>query len=458
MAPSIPSSAAYPKAQHDDESTESESEEYGDWKYSKSSRATKKDGAGGGARKSAARNHHAVVDNVNGRHPARNRPGISNSSESNVIDLVSDDDSGLPSTANNTKPAARSSTTLPSLPITGTKNYDSHDSPKSTLKDLKKSPSEAMASSTDDEQYDSEQESYESLTVASAASTPNASGCKPDAKKVWTDGCLRPTHITKKPDGTYTQPQGRPPYGFVWDAQRGLYVPTREARSSTFYGSAIRSGEQKSPAITKNTESRTTRANNRKRAAESSKIGDSPVSIANVRKKPPTEGLNSSTDEEEEGKETTDRNEERKRRWTDDGCLRPTKENRKKAHDGSYIRPPGRCPEGMTWDPQRGVYAPVRPQKRHRADTSSPVSPPGSSRAVAMSSESEHVEEDEEPGAKLGTRVHAKFTDGDWYWATIVDIKGGPNDTSKRYSVRFSSLLLLLIDVDPLTSFACLFM
>lgn len=49
--------------------------------------------------------------------------------------------------------------------------------------------------------------------------------------------------------------------------------------------------------------------------------------------------------------------EERKRRRTQDGCLRPHREPILK-EDGTFSKPKGRVPQGMTWDPIRGLYAP----------------------------------------------------------------------------------------------------
>jgi len=121
------------------------------------------------------------------------------------------------------------------------------------------------------------------------------------------DGCLLPAREPKQnEDGTYSKPVGRVPQGMVWDVRRGLFAPTHKT-------AAVETKPVKKQAI-------------------ATPIGQAP-------------------------KRKSETSEDRKKRKTDDGCLRPAREPKRNA-DGTYIRPCGRVPVNMTWDETRGVFAP----------------------------------------------------------------------------------------------------
>lgn len=217
-------------------------------------------------------------------------------------------------------------------------------------------------------------------------------------------------------------------------------------------------------------------------------------------KEPPTSPrAEASTREKDE--DMIGRNSDHKKVWTDDGCLRP--KTRTKAADGTYSRPQGRGPKGFTWDARRGVYAPncaqisasyygssfeveqqvsvspstikntaseigrsaeARDHKRSKKNPCGTRDGPsvvaGTSKAsvaalkpLATSSELGNTGEEIEPGAELASRVYFEWKKNNWHWATIVGVSGGPDSASKCFSVRgFFCRLVLLIDVDPLTS------
>ena len=120
------------------------------------------------------------------------------------------------------------------------------------------------------------------------------------------DGCLLPAREPKQnADGTYGKPVGRVPQGMAWDVRRGLFAPIAEGTS-----------------------------------------------------KVPKKALMLATPTGSAPKSRSDSVEDRKKRKTDDGCLRPAREPKRNA-DGTYVRPCGRVPSGMAWDEARGVFAPI---------------------------------------------------------------------------------------------------
>lgn len=119
------------------------------------------------------------------------------------------------------------------------------------------------------------------------------------------DGCIYPAREPKKnADGTFIKPCGRVPAGMEWDENRGVFAPEAVvAPNETGTPRALPFKENKRPRAKSTPETRS------------------------------------------------------RGRMTEDGYYLPPTTPRQ-ADDGTFLRPAGRGPVGMVWDPTRGAYAP----------------------------------------------------------------------------------------------------
>ena len=115
------------------------------------------------------------------------------------------------------------------------------------------------------------------------------------------DGCLHPKGGKEKyllEDGTYERPKGKVPVNLAWDKRRGLWVPLERLKNSNYN--------------------------------------------------------NDSSYDLDESREA-----ERKRRRTNDGCLRPKGgKEQLLLDDGTYAMPKGAKPQMMVWNKFRGLWTP----------------------------------------------------------------------------------------------------
>lgn len=148
-----------------------------------------------------------------------------------------------------------------------------------------------------------------------------------------------------KPDGTYSRPAGRLPSGMVWDKVRGLYV-----RSETPVAEAPKPHALKFKFETPKPLKQQGNVVTRERSANRNVKNDG---ASRTRARPANRNIKNYGD-------TRTRQYPEQRKTTEDGCILPNREPRKNA-DGTYIRPVGRTPQGMFWDENRGLFAPIMP-------------------------------------------------------------------------------------------------
>jgi hypothetical protein len=160
------------------------------------------------------------------------------------------------------------------------------------------------------------------------------------------DGCFVPLRTpTKKSDGTFARPCGRAPPGMMWDHVRGLYVPKAKLSVATpsFQGnmdSAVEASVRKLPESSTTEQCRNTTLDKSPTESEPSPL---------TRKESTYSAEPAAISVPAVASKTGCR--------TKDGCFVPLRAPTKKT-DGTFARPCGRAPPGMTWDPVRGLYVP----------------------------------------------------------------------------------------------------
>lgn len=158
------------------------------------------------------------------------------------------------------------------------------------------------------------------------------------------DESLRPkSQPRKREDGTFNRPCPKNPKGSRWDERRGLWVPTASSATQKYSNDSTGRSQCRPPEGTKN---------DRKKSRA--------VLL--------TSGSRNSTNTQKITKPTNGRELRRtefESRLTEDGCLRPKSEP-KKREDGTFVKPTGPVPAGMDWDAQRGLWVPGDKAKTKR--------------------------------------------------------------------------------------------
>lgn len=151
------------------------------------------------------------------------------------------------------------------------------------------------------------------------------------------------TEPRKREDGSFIIPCPKNPKGMDWDERRGLWVSTASNATQKCSNDTTDRSLCGPPEVTKNEKKRSHR--------------DSLTSWS--KNSTTTQNITKPTNHREL------RGMEFESRLTEDGCLRPRSEPKKRA-DGTFIKPVGHPLAGMGWDAQRGLWVPGDKAKTKR--------------------------------------------------------------------------------------------
>jgi hypothetical protein len=135
-------------------------------------------------------------------------------------------------------------------------------------------------------------------------------------------GCLEAkSKPLQKEDGSFFRPRGATPAGFSWDATAGLWVPIHALASS------------------KPTNSSNTQTKKASSSTDTAVLSQKPAAVTTLQKKTKATAATKT------------------QRLMDGGCMEPKSKPLEK-EDGSFVRPRGAAPAGLTWNDTNGLWVP----------------------------------------------------------------------------------------------------
>jgi len=296
-------------------------------------------------------------------------------------------------------------------------NDEETDSEESTAADLKLPPEESESPTADDEESDSVQSIAEHVKLLPKFSKQKTTRTAHPKWHKTDDGSIHPDALKKNADGTYTCPPGGPrPTGMVWDAHRGVFAPKRksdgsilaaEEGSSTAYPSGERSDE-----IAKNSY-RPSEIKTKKKKRR--KWGKRKLVVSNRRKET---GKRARWSKKEKRK--------RQKRLEEDAITFSSSEE--SDHEARASKRANTSSHGESGSPSYSVLS-----TKSQASSAESVLVSASSKATSAA---QSIGKEGKSGFEIGSRVYAEWENGQYYWATVVDVKKKLRSSHDQYSVR----------------------